>query len=234
MKIWVYVEGSSDARALTALWEATGWLQRLKAAGHGIKLIALNGKPQFFTKLGCRAAQKLADNNNDRVVGLPDLYPNAPFRGTCYEHAGLSELQRLQTRLVKEGLERTYSIRGSTATLTLDRFFPSALKHDLEMLLLAAHEQLRRILRTTNALGNWRRPVEEQNQARPPKRIVEELFRTRLRRAYRDTKDARCILEGVEDIRSMLYTDSLLNCPVFKEMLDYIGRETGVPAYQNP
>jgi hypothetical protein len=233
VKIWVYVEGESDRLALEALWKATRWLDRLRAAGHGIKVVSLEGKSQFFERLGYRAAEKLTNNNVDRVVGLPDLYPNAEYDGTRYRHADLAELQRVQTSLVREWLDKTFSIRGADARSTLARFHPSALKHDLEMLLLAAQEQLRVALRTTDSLGHWRKPVEDQNQQRPPKRIVEELFRTKLRRGYRATRHAPSVLRQVADMRTILYyTNRAANCPVFREMLDYIGDATGVPAYE--
>ena len=56
------------------------------------------------------------------------------------------------------------------------RFYASALKHDLEVLLLAATSQLQSRLKTQDKLSGWRRPPEDQNQNKPPKRIVEELF----------------------------------------------------------
>jgi hypothetical protein len=77
------------------------------------------------------------------------------------------------------------------------------LKHDLEALLLAAPAVLRDRLKTTDALLGWRRPVEDQNDDKPPKRIVEDLFRKYRRKGeYVDTVDAVWILEraNLEDV----------------------------------
>ena len=103
------------------------------------------------------------------------------------------------------------------------------------MLLLAAQKELRSHLRTTDQLGKWRSPVEDQNQQRPPKHIVEELFRTKskTKHAYRDTKDASAILRNVTDIKTIIFNASnQIKCPVFKSLLDWIGEKTGIPAYQ--
>src|SRR5262249_23979785 len=44
--------------------------------------------------------------------------------------------------------------------------------------------------------GRWRSPVEDQNDTKPPKYVVDELFRRyRTRPAYTDTVDAVWILE---------------------------------------
>ena len=101
-------------------------------------------------------------------------------------------------------------------------------------LLLAAVEHLRAALGTRERLGTWRTPVEDQDQARPPKRVVEELFRTKSceKREYRDTRDARSVLARVENVRDILYTESgQVTCPVFKAMLDWLGGRLGTPAY---
>ena len=103
------------------------------------------------------------------------------------------------------------------------------------MLLLAAREELRAYLGTSDQLGGWRNPVEEQNQERPPKYIVEELFITKsyTRHAYRDTKDASAILRNVTDIKTIIHNSNhQIKCPVFKALLDWIGEKTTIPAYE--
>lgn len=229
MKVWVYVEGEGDRLALEELWK--DWREKLGAAGYGVHIIALGGKNKLLSKIGQRAAEKLAGNQDDLVVGLPDLYPNSGFE-TPYAHNDFCALQRVQKKQVKTALRDTQDIAEKQASSMLDRFYPSALKHDLEMLLLAATAQLKRTLGTNDKLGNWRVPVEDQNQGRPPKRVVEELFLTKSRKkqAYRDTKDAPAVLRKVDNIRDLLYTNGKqLNCPMFKEVLDWISKRTGVP-----
>ena len=233
MRVWIYVEGESDKLALLALWK--GWVERLRTRGHGITIIPLDGKTKFFNKIGHRAAEKLIANGEDIVVGLPDLYPNQPYIRKKFEHSDMEQLKAIQKREVLAALEDIFGVNHVQSQQLVKRFLPSALKHDLEMLLLAAREELRAYLRTTDQLGNWRNPVEDQNQEQPPKCIVEELFITKseTRRAYRETKDASAILRMVTDIRTIIYdANRQIKCPFFKALLDWIGKKTTIPAYE--
>jgi hypothetical protein len=93
-------------------------------------------------------------------------------------------------------------------------------------------DELRQTLGTEETLGKWRHPVEDQNQQKPPKYVVEDLFRTKKGRCYRDTVHAKAVLEKVADIKKILFSSSgQLECPVFKETMDWIGERTGVAAY---
>ncbi len=232
MKVWVYVEGQSDRLGLGALWAK--WIHSLDSNQWGLKLIALSTKDKFLRKIGPYAAEKLSNDLHDLVVGLPDFYPNANYAQTPMRHDTVEELQELQRRSVKKALQKTHGIRGNALQQAMNRFWPSALKHDMEMLLLAAKQQLRAVLGTENALGNWRVPVEEQDQNKPPKRIVQQLFitKTARKRAYRETKDAPAVLGRVGQVGQLLRTaDGKVNCPVFKNALDWVGEMTKVPAY---
>ena len=232
MRVWIYVEGESDKLALQALWKS--WIERLRTAGYGISIIPLEGKSKFFNKIGPRAAEKLIANGEDIVVGLPDLYPNQPYSETKFEHTNMEQLKTIQKKEVLCAIQDTFGVNHAQTKQLLERFFPSAIKHDLEMLLLAAREELRAYLRTSDQLGNWRNPVEDQNQEQPPKRLVEDLFITRsiTRHAYRDTKDASAILRNVTDIKTIIYdANRQIKCPVFKALLDWIGEKTTIPAY---
>jgi hypothetical protein len=230
MKVWVFVEGESDRIALNTLWAS--WRTGLGKKGWGIQIHPLDDKSRYFRKIGHRAAEKVVNNDHDLVVGLPDLYPNAEYSHTEFKHADLPELKAVQTRLVQNALLTVFLLSPTNAQARLARFFPSALKHDLEALLLAAVDELRQTLGTEETLGKWRHPVEDQNQQKPPKYVVEELFRTKKGRCYRDTVHARAVLEKVTDIKKLLFSNSgQLECPVFKETMDWIANRTGVPAY---
>jgi len=230
MKVWVFVEGPSDRIALESLWKA--WKERLREKRHGIAIIPLDDKSRFFRKIGHHVAEKLVGGAQDVAVGLPDLYPSAAYNSTIYKHDSILELQRVQVSEVKRALREVYRQQDPSVQQLLQRFLPSALKHDLEMLLLAAKQELAGYLRVPGNLGSWREPVEDQNQQRPPKRIIEELFRTKKGCAYRDTLHAPAVLGRVADIRDLLFNQQKqVQCPVFKEMLDWIGARTGVPAY---
>ena len=222
MKVWIFVEGKSDVQALSALWG--GWKQQLRKNDWDIKPIPLSNKSNYFKKIGSRATEKLANDACDLVVGLPDLYPNRDYADTEYKHNNLQELQGVQTRLVKQHLQQQMGRRANVDS-HIARFYASALKHDLEVLLLAAASQLQSRLKMSNRPSGWRRPPEEQNQERPPKRIVEDLFRRHLRRSYRENTDSDAILRKA-DLREVAE-----QCPAFRAMIDWIGEKTGVRGY---
>ena len=221
MKVWIFVEGKSDVQALSALW--SGWKQKLSEEGWGIQLISLENKSKYFRKIGSRATEKLANDAHDLVVGLPDLYPNRDYANTEYKHDNLEELRDLQTRLVKHNLKQ--EVRRADVDGHIARFYASALKHDLEVLILAATSQLQSRLKMSNRPSGWRQPPEEQNQDKPPKRIVEALFQRELKRSYRENTDSDAILRDA-DLREMAE-----QCPTFRAMIDWIGRKTGVRGY---
>src|SRR5262249_20053200 len=105
-------------------------------------------------------------------------------------HGSFDELERL---LRSRFVDRAQKI-GLPAAVQ-EHFRVHCLKHDLEVLLLACPERLRERLGTRDALqGRWRKPVEEQNDQQPPKRIVEGLFNRYRKRRYADTVDAPWIL----------------------------------------
>ena len=194
-----------------------------------MRVVRLGDKSRFLKKIGVRAAQKLVEDDKDIVVGLPDLYPNQPYSGGPLQHSDLADLQHLQKRLTKDALH-SHPFRVQDPDPLMERFFPSALKHDLEVLLLAAAPRLRSRLKTSERLRSWRHPPEEQNQDRPPKRIVESLFYSKLRRAYRDTIDGPTILKRATN-REVVFGDGPVQCPVFLEVLDWVGQKTGVVGY---
>jgi hypothetical protein len=115
------------------------------------------------------------------------------------DYRSLHELARL--------LRERFEERAEQVRLEADarrHFLAHCLKHDLEALLLACPDQLRLRLGTKESLtGSWRKPIEDENDERPPKRIVETLFRKyRPKRGYVDTVDAPWIL-GRADPRSV-------------------------------
>ncbi|MFH1110393.1 MAG: DUF4276 family protein [Planctomycetota bacterium] len=222
MKAWVYVEGPSDKLALEALWKP--WRNRLRQKRHGLVVVPMETKANLLKKLGPRAAEKLRDNDSDVVVGLPDLYP--AFGGTGLQHSDVASLKELQQRLVREALVSTSQLSRTKADHCMTRFLPAVFKHDFEMLLLAAKDALRSALGTNDRLGNWRLPVEDQNFDQPPKRVIEDLFRTKSvsRRSYLETRDAPKILGSVTDLGAILRTDSgAVTCPEFVAVLRWLG-----------
>ena len=123
MKVWIFVEGPSEVKALSAL--LNDWKQNLSAKGWGIQLIPLDNKSKYFKKIGSRATEKLANDPHDLVVGLPDLYPNRDYANTDYKHNNLRELQGVQTRLVKQHLRQQMGRRANVDS-HIARFYASA------------------------------------------------------------------------------------------------------------
>lgn len=227
MKVWIFVEGRSDELGLMALFES--WKKELNNYGWGIKIISLRNKPQYFKLIGSSVAEKLLQNNTDIVVGLPDLYPCKQFEETQYKHNNITEIQLLQTRLVKKVLED--ELMRKDLQSYIGRFYASTLKHDLEMLLLAAHEQLCQRLdlrRNPRRIAN----PENQNQSHPPKKVIIDYFKQRSSpKSYQETRDAPAILREAT-LREMVLTEQgRPRCPAFKSMLDWVGEKTGVQAY---
>ena len=154
MKVWIFVEGQSDADGLQDLFSQ--WKRGLQEHGAGIAIIPFGGKSPLLNKIGARAAEKLMNNGQDLAVGLPDLYPTALYDGTKWEHGDVATLSHLQEQLVAKALRDTYGVRRVNLPAYLDRFHGSALKHDLEMLLLASPDALKMILDTSESLiGRW-------------------------------------------------------------------------------
>lgn len=98
MRVWMFVEGPSDQLALNALW--TDWKARLRLSGHSIGVVHLTDKARYLHKIGPRAAEKLAGSPDDVVVGLPDLYPTAPYQTAEFRHADLGDLRKVQEEQV--------------------------------------------------------------------------------------------------------------------------------------
>lgn len=189
MKIVVYVEGPSDRTALTALLRSL--IDEAQGKGIGITFHPQHGKSALLDDVPRKAADHLHQNPTDWVIALPDLYPMSTYANTRNAHTSFADLDRL--------LRQRFKARAAKLALPDEaclRFRVHCLKHDLEALLLAAPDQLRERLRTTDALaGAWRRPVEDQNDNRPPKRVIEELFnKYRKKPGYQDTVDAPWIL----------------------------------------
>jgi hypothetical protein len=190
VKVFVYVEGPSDQKALQALLRPVIDVGRRN--GVGIGFLQMGGKAPILNDVPRRAAEILRQSPEDWVFALPDLYPMASYDSGPHPHRSFEEMVTL---LRDRFLSRAGKIGLPESAHT--HFRVHCLKHDLEALILAAPDQLRQRLQTKDGLrGRWRIPVEDQNDDRPPKRVVEALFRQYRRKPdYVDTQDALWILE---------------------------------------
>ncbi|HKH43197.1 MAG TPA: DUF4276 family protein [Thermoanaerobaculia bacterium] len=130
----------------------------------------------------------LRNRPDDLVVALPDLYPkNHGFPHSTPEELAEGIFQQFRAVLARKGLHDGGRLEN--------RFRVFCFKHDLEALLLAAFEPLRARLGAPGLRRTWPLPVEDVDHGRPPKRVVEELFREH-GKSYRETVDAPLILGG--------------------------------------
>lgn len=197
MKILVYVEGPSDRAGLSAALRSV--IEAGQGKRVGISFHPQEGKDRLLADVPRRAADHLCENPRDLVVALPDLYPMSRYADTPNAHSSFADLEGL----LRQRFERQANRVGLPAEART-RFRVHCLKHDLEVLLLAAPDQLRARLRTSDALSDvWRKPVEDQNDDTPPKRVVEALFsKHRKKPGYVDTTDAPWIL-GRTDLSAL-------------------------------
>jgi hypothetical protein len=190
LKVIVYVEGPSDQKALQALLAPI--IDEGRRNRVGVSFSPQGGKAKILEDVPRKAAEYLKQSPGDWVFALPDLYPMASYDNGPNKHrsfADLSQLVRGRFTARADKVDLVEEARG--------HFRVHCLKHDLEALLLAAPDELRQRLKTKDALRDqWRQRVEDQNDKRPPKRVVEELFKKyREKPGYVDTSDAVWILE---------------------------------------
>lgn len=209
MKVVVYDEGVSDKLALESLLRPLLMTKR----NEGVAIDFFEAPPgdkkkSVMEKVPVRAANILLNDPQSVVVALPDLYP----MNKGFPHVSAQELA--------EGVHRNFAhalkLKGVTDTRVAARFHVFCLKHDLEVLLLAAEEALGSHLDVQHLVRSWVVPVEDQNHTNPPKVVVEELFHRHGRR-YIETSDAPMILASVT------YKDIAARCPqCFAPFVEFI------------
>lgn len=199
MRVIVYVEGPSDKLAMQELLRP---LLALKAhQGVAVDFFETtegDRKASLLVKAPVRAANILANDPEARVVIMPDLYP----RNKAFAHETFPEL----AQGIRDRFESVLEGKGWADRCLGERLHVFCFKYDLEALVLAAELELADRLGVSSLQPTWSIPVEDQDHARPPKRIVEELF-ARYHKRYRDTVDAPAILGRAS------YTDIAARCP---------------------
>jgi hypothetical protein len=190
--VHVYVEGPSDRAAMEALLAPLlDDLQRRSVAVQFFYETSGDRKKAVLLKVPEKAVNILRNRPEDRVVALPDLYP----KNHGFPHSTADEL----TEGVRHQFRAILARKGIHDQRLESRFHVFCFKHDLEALVLAAFEPLKARLDAPELRRTWRLPVEEVNHGRPPKRVVEDLFREH-RQIYRETVDAPLILGGASHL----------------------------------
>lgn len=167
-----------------------------------------NAKKDLLTKTPIKAVNIIRNNPTTIVVIMPDLYP----QNIGFEHETIQELQNG----ILENFNQVLQSKQITDNRLRERLRVFCFKHDLEALILAAESQLRSVLGVNSLSVTWTRPVEDQNNNVPPKKIVEEIFIT-CGKKYKETVDAKIILEIAR------YQDIAEQCPqAFKPFVEFL------------
>ena len=190
MRILVYVEGPGDRASLEKLFRPL--VEEGRKSKVSLTLHHRDGKDWLLHQLGRTAANHLKSNPDDYVFALPDLYPMAKYARTPAAHDSFADMRTFLLERFREAADG-YDLPDAVRS----HYRVHCLKHDLEVLLLGAPDVLRRRLGTEDGIEkNWRKPPEDQNDNRPPKSVVKELFhKYRKKTPYTETLDAPWILE---------------------------------------
>jgi len=210
MRVIIYVEGPSDKYAMQTLLKPLIDEKRQ----HGINIMFFetpdgDRKKSVLTKVPIKAANIILNDPHAIVIALPDLYP----KNKGFPHETVSQLkeglfERFLKALKNKGVQNNKRIES--------RFKVFCFKYDLEALILASEDPLKRRLKIKNIVRSWVVPVENQDHEKPPKKIVESLFSANNMR-YQDTVDAPIILSGTN------YQYLAEKCPqCFAPFIDYL------------
>ncbi|MFZ3101733.1 MAG: DUF4276 family protein [Desulfitobacteriaceae bacterium] len=187
MRVIIYVEGISDKLAMEVLLRDLIIKKRLNGIDIGFfEAPPGDKKESMINKVPSRAVNILRNGTEDIVIAIPDLYPkNKGFPHNTHEELTIG----IENIFKKEWLRKV----GLDDARVYERFRVFCFKHDLEALILAAHEALQERLDAQHLVPVWKIPVEEQNGLNPPKYIVEKLFKDHGQR-YREKIEAPLIL----------------------------------------
>lgn len=190
MTATVYVEGVSDKQALTLLLSPL--ISRKSQEGIAIQFFeAPSGdrKASVLQKVPTKAVNILRNRATDHVIALPDLYPP----NKAFPHETVEELRSG----IRDAFRRDAERKNLNGARLAKRVHVFCLKYDLEVLVLAAHEQLAKRLDVSEIKQQWILPVEDQNHDVPPKHVVESVFREH-GQTYQETIDTPRILEAAD------------------------------------
>ena len=216
MRVVIYVEGASDVEAMQKLLEPL--IVKKQQKGIAINFYSVKGnnndrggdaKRDLLIKTPKKAVTILCNEPDSIVVAMPDLYPkNKGFPHETFEELKEGVMEKFDSALRSQKLEGDLRLR--------ERFKVFCFQHDLEVLILAAEEQLKEYLGVDSFKISWKIPVEDQNHNLPPKEIVKRLFQE-YGYIYENTVDAPLILGSAD------YQKISDRCPhSFKPFIDFL------------
>ena len=174
-EVIIYVEGPSDQAAMQALLKPL--LQKKSQEGLSISFSrALRGdrKKYILLEVPRRAVGIIISKPHTIVVAMPDLYPrNKGFKHETFDELKTGILRNFSNALRKKGAANDPRFR--------ERLRVFCFKHDLEALVLASQEALRKHFGLDRLKVTWRIPVEDQDHNNPPRHIVERLLKNMAR-----------------------------------------------------
>lgn len=220
MRVVVYVEGESDQVAMEALLASL--IAEKYQQGIEIRFVSVKGsenqrggdaKKDLLLKIPVKAVNMICNDPNVVVVAIPDLYPkNKGFPHETFAELKMGMLNKFDETVRNRGLGDDLRLR--------ERFQVFCFKYELETLILAAEEELKKFLGVKSLKITWQLPVEDQNHDIPPKRVVQRIFES-CGRPYKETVDAANILENAS------YQEIADRCPQcfgpFVEFLSGLG-----------
>jgi len=211
-EVIVYVEGRSDQLAMENL--LSGLIAEKRLKGIAIKFFEAprgDKKKRVCFIIPERAVNIVLNKPNTIVIAMPDFYP--PCKGINHDTPALmmADIHALFVTAVSKKTD------NPPADIS-DRFKVFCFKHDLESLVLAAHESFNTHLAPCSppSWDSWTKPVENQNHDTPPKMIVSKLF-SECKKRYTETIDTPAIL-GKADYKTLAE-----RCPQqFSRFVDYL------------
>ncbi len=210
MIIKIFVEGKSDKKAMEELLAPLIYEKNNLGICINFYTAKTGDAKKFLLLTVPKLAVDIICNQPDVVVAvMPDLYP----KNKGFPHETFAELERG----IMERFSRALKAKGfADDSRFLERFKVFCFQHDLEVLILAAEEQLKEYLGVDSFKISWQLPVEEQNHDLPPKRIVERLFES-CGQKYQESTDAPLILGSAN------YQKISDRCPQsFKPFIDFL------------
>ena len=210
MNVIVYVEGPSDRNAMQALLKPL--LERKRQSGVEIRFSPSpkgDKKETVLTKVPRMAVDIIVNDPTSVVVAMPDLYP----KNKSFPHETEHELKAGVWGRFESALR---SKNAADDDRLKQRFHVFCFKYDLEALVLAAEEELKQHLGASKLTKTWCEPVEDQDHGKPPKRIVEDLFRSH-DKLYKGAVDAPAVLGRAD------YEEIAAKCPqCFKPFVEFL------------
>lgn len=217
MRVVVYVEGESDSLSMLQLLRPL--IRRKKDEGIDISFhpsLPGRNKHSALTKIPLKAFHILRAAPDSYIAVIPDLYP-LETRDVPFKHESADEL----IDVMRKGFKNVLADNGIDDDSMVARFIPFCFKYELEALVLAATDELQAFLGVDDFSRSWTIPVEEQNDAEPPKQVVRELFRE-VNKRYIEKTHAPYILSAAD------YSEIAERCPqCFKPFVDFSKGSSG-------